>query len=701
MASPFQQQSLYRKFIYFGLIVALFTGSLILRRVDIRLGPLEYDSLQTRAHRLQLSESDRGQVELTDSALRLTLGGLRGLAITSLWLGAIEKQRKHEWSELEVLVRSLTKLQPHYISPWLFQSWNLAFNVSVECDRSRDKYFYISRGIELLAQGERKNEGNKDPDPERRTPGHPEMRYFIGFTYQLKVAQGDEKRTLRCLFDLSCIPPNRRDAAALWGGEAEGREAYLRKLQNFRNFCADNPRLVRRLREQLGFETPRQIVDFLAENREVPTRFQKPDAGGNAKLIEEETERCPVLPPGQDLDSNDSGDVFAVTRAWYEYAQEPLPTTTGTVGDEPPAVPGRSRLPRMAQYIFRSYPARAQAYVGEELEAEGWFDADGWRVTGWFDELRDGPEHEVLVGKLDRFDARRAWRKAHAMYVDYGRKNALWPDYPPFREDRQKLVEQKRQEGPGGDAAVNLLWIDSYVRMTNFDTFLQQTDAEKYPETAAARKRLYEADRKRKEDDTKALALYRAGLEDWVDVVLRFPEFGQQSHIQEDTYETVLTYLRLLQEQRKPQLEPLFKQVAQAAWPPGFIDEALTYTRGKSKRKIVPTRNSRGPLELYFVYAGPPAGAETVKAVTLGLAQAALWPPAPLRQLIESDPSGKLQRRLLLAERLREAPPGPTWRPLLDDYTINLTRERRGLNPPATPQNQPAPGLADPAAPKR
>ena len=49
----------------------------------------------------------------------------------------------------QVLVRALTKLQPHFITPWLFQSWNLSYNVAVEADRLRDKYFYVTRGIEL------------------------------------------------------------------------------------------------------------------------------------------------------------------------------------------------------------------------------------------------------------------------------------------------------------------------------------------------------------------------------------------------------------------------------------------------------------------------------------------------------------------------------------------------------------------------
>src|SRR4051812_47941600 len=145
MASPYQQQVFQRKLLYIGLILLLFTASLIWRRSVV-------DDL---ASRLAIREESRGDVEVTGAAVRLSLTGLRGLATCVLWNTAIEKQKKNQWNELEVLVRLVTKLQPHFITPWLFQSWNLSYNVSVESDRIRDKYFYICRGIILLAGGER------------------------------------------------------------------------------------------------------------------------------------------------------------------------------------------------------------------------------------------------------------------------------------------------------------------------------------------------------------------------------------------------------------------------------------------------------------------------------------------------------------------------------------------------------------------
>ena len=174
MATPLHQKARLRKMMYFGAIVALFTVSLVHREFIIK----------PQAMLLQLREVARGEVELTSSAVRLMLTGSRGLAVTVLWYNAMDKQKRGEYHDLELIVSSITKLQPYFITPWLYQSWNISFNVAVECDRPRDKYYYISRGLDLLAEGERRNSGTAqcgrrgqsqphcDPRQSRTTPFH-------------------------------------------------------------------------------------------------------------------------------------------------------------------------------------------------------------------------------------------------------------------------------------------------------------------------------------------------------------------------------------------------------------------------------------------------------------------------------------------------------------------------------------------------
>src|SRR5262245_31881543 len=329
MASPFQQQVRQRKLIYIALILVLFTASWGWRRAVI-------DHL---AGRLAIRESDRGEVELTGAVVRLGLTGSRGLATCILWTNAIEKQKKNQWNELEVLVRSLTKLQPHFITPWLFQSWNLAYNVSVESDRVRDKYFYITRGVELLAEGERQN------------LYHPDLRWSLGQYLMQKICQSDETNYKRSLFQLSLIPPNERDPARFWKQTDQGPEF---SWAEFEAFCKQHPQLVRRLKEgmhrenlrdkkkQFTCETPLQVVQFLEDNYHVPSMYRVDPllAGVPAQArtwnqhkkdseLAPET-RFPVLPPPHQpaFDSEaltsasalrDDTDAFGVAHSWFCY----------------------------------------------------------------------------------------------------------------------------------------------------------------------------------------------------------------------------------------------------------------------------------------------------------------------------------------------------------------------------------------------
>ena len=99
----------------------------------------------------------------------------------------------------------------------------------VELKSPGDMYFYIADGIRLLAEGERRN--RKSPD----------MRYQIAFYYQNKFGVSDKVRTLRCLFQLSCMPPADRNTSAGNLTKADGSV----DMDAFKRFCEKYPHLVR------------------------------------------------------------------------------------------------------------------------------------------------------------------------------------------------------------------------------------------------------------------------------------------------------------------------------------------------------------------------------------------------------------------------------------------------------------------------
>ncbi|HLJ94478.1 MAG TPA: hypothetical protein VKU02_14925 [Gemmataceae bacterium] len=560
MGSPFQQQSLRRKILYIAIIVVLSFATYLVRQS-------EAFGIDAQARALELREQDRGEVGLTGSALRLTLLGSRGLVVCSLWVAATERQKKHEWNELELIVDSLTKLQPHFITPWLFQSWNLAYNVSVESDRIRDKYFYMTRGIQLLAEGERQNKNN------------PDLRFSMGFYNQHKIGLGDEANTVRSLFQMSCIDPLERDPGpnpknpkALRKEDSSG--AVTIDLKEFERFCKRYPMLVRRLRDSLRCETPRDIVDFLADNQKIPCRYEEKRSGTDHDIeqspLKAPEEQFPLLPP---LDPQDERadpeaigfDNFITARDWYTYAVKPV---------------FGGRKPRyMAEKIFLGYPARGQAYVAEYLEKEGWFDQEGWRIRGWFPNDKFTNGQDAVVGDTENW-AVRAWSKAHEMYKKHGKADGLHlePEEMQILDERAKRYEQKYgvpprtrpleltpedQRDPDMVASFKahdtLFWYEHYRNMTNFPHFYFVSQVEQDPKAVKARKDFFAAEQLRKAGDRElALETYRKAAPEWRDLLLAHKEFRRDGNVQEDTYEVQLKYLGLVREIMGKELQQVY-----------------------------------------------------------------------------------------------------------------------------------------------
>jgi hypothetical protein len=136
-----------------------------------------------------LGEATIGQIDEGSFVMKVAMiGGFRGLVADALWLRAEDLKREHEWDKLKAVVDMITKLQPHFLSIWTFQGWNLAYNVSVEWDAPEDKYTWIKNGILFLREGVSKN---------RRRP---DLIWDTAWTYYHKYGMADEAIILRRLF---------------------------------------------------------------------------------------------------------------------------------------------------------------------------------------------------------------------------------------------------------------------------------------------------------------------------------------------------------------------------------------------------------------------------------------------------------------------------------------------------------------------
>jgi hypothetical protein len=145
--------------------------------------------LHAEATRRDLGEATMGDVDTGSFMLKLALlGGARGIAANVLWMKTQELFRAQDWDKMRSTLNLITKLQPHFLQIWTYQSWNLAYNVSVEWDAPEDKYEWIKQGIKFVREGVSKNQHS------------PDLISDTAWYYYHKLGFADESIILRRLF---------------------------------------------------------------------------------------------------------------------------------------------------------------------------------------------------------------------------------------------------------------------------------------------------------------------------------------------------------------------------------------------------------------------------------------------------------------------------------------------------------------------
>lgn len=136
----------------------------------------------------ELGQADLGEIDPASETMKLATLGLRGVAVNLLWGQANEYKKTENWSKLTATLDQLAKLQPNFITFWKFQAWNQSYNLSVEFDDYRDRYYYVRRGIEFMEKGESYNRDN------------PQLLWELGWFLGYKIGKADEKEQYRRLF---------------------------------------------------------------------------------------------------------------------------------------------------------------------------------------------------------------------------------------------------------------------------------------------------------------------------------------------------------------------------------------------------------------------------------------------------------------------------------------------------------------------
>jgi hypothetical protein len=135
-----------------------------------------------------LAQANLGEIDPAGEAMKLSSLGLRGVAVSELWRKAMHYKKVKDFDRLSVTVNQLVKLQPNFITVREFQAHNLAYNVSIEFDDYRDRYNWVTKGIDFLMDGTRYNRYE------------PHLLGYCGWFLSQKIGRSDEFRQFRRLF---------------------------------------------------------------------------------------------------------------------------------------------------------------------------------------------------------------------------------------------------------------------------------------------------------------------------------------------------------------------------------------------------------------------------------------------------------------------------------------------------------------------
>ncbi len=180
---------------------------------DSEGGPRRGGKLAQLRDEYNLSQADLGEIDPTSEAIKLATLGMRGIAADIMWMQANEYKKTENWTAFSAALEQIIRLQPNFIAVWRFQGWNLAYNISVEFDDYRDRYYWVVKGINFIIDGTKVNKNE------------PRLLYDVGWDISQKIGRADEHVQYRKLFkqdndffdehfrsgDIENIPPAERD----------------------------------------------------------------------------------------------------------------------------------------------------------------------------------------------------------------------------------------------------------------------------------------------------------------------------------------------------------------------------------------------------------------------------------------------------------------------------------------------------------
>jgi len=110
------------------------------------------NSINQQRKDLKLVVSSNIYKELPPKYAWITAAGgtFRGIATDILWARAEDLKNEGKYYESHQLAKWICTLQPRFPQVWVFQAWNMSYNISVATHTPRERWQWVYNGIRLL-----------------------------------------------------------------------------------------------------------------------------------------------------------------------------------------------------------------------------------------------------------------------------------------------------------------------------------------------------------------------------------------------------------------------------------------------------------------------------------------------------------------------------------------------------------------------
>ena len=483
-----KQASFYRKVVY-GVLIAVLLFPLAYLSKPRTVADQKGGLLSSKKEQFGLSQASLGEIDPASETMKLATLGLRGLAVNQLWRKAEEYKKKEDWTNLTATLEQLARLQPNIITFWKFQSWNVSYNVSVQFDDYRDRYYYVREGIEFLHQGVDKNRENRQV---------PQLLWDLGWFVGHKIGRADESVQYRQLFKNDDEyhgddPPPGSDERDNW---LVSKKEYLNAIAAVQ----DRGKSLGKKSEKIFYSSPAKSQMSYSEAIETEGSFAKGQAGWRVSADD-----------------------------WRDFGDRWIQHSTGRrlqLGHE-------QELAELVERLEQELESLAPGLKEKMLEE---------RRAALTEEQRKAVDTEPDNRADDQ------WALFHEVeptlhLSDLELVQRMSEENPDIRKQASMLAQKLAEE------RTNLVYTDRYKSDANYDYWALRAEFEQTDTAVEARRKMFEANQAWKDDQdlVKAKQLYDEGFVKWNELLDTFPDLRDPDGVTgSDLMVFIVDYKKLL-----------------------------------------------------------------------------------------------------------------------------------------------------------